>query len=60
MIQNVNLECIKIIDDSLNYLPTIYIFVGMAHFFSIKSKRQKQVVCYAVCEATNFSQISII
>jgi len=59
MIQNVNLECIKIIADTFNYLPTVYLFAGMARFFSIKSKRQKQEYCYAVCEATNFSQISI-
>jgi len=31
MIENVNLECIKIIADPFNYLPTIYIFAGMAH-----------------------------
>jgi len=31
MIQSANLECIKVIADPFDYLPTTYIFAGMAH-----------------------------
>jgi len=34
MIQNVDLRCIKVKADPVNYLPTIYTFAGMVRFFS--------------------------
>jgi len=34
MIQDVNLRCIKVNGDPVNYLPTIYTFAGMVQFSS--------------------------